>query len=78
MPHPLSKEQQKLVEQLAARVKQVREGKGKTLQEVAHAIGKDHQSLFRLEAAKVSPSFVYLVELCKGLDISISELLEEF
>lgn len=76
MPHPLTKQQEKLVKKLAARIKQVREDKGMTLQEVAHNIGKDHQSIYRVESGKANPSFVYLVELCEGLDITVSELLE--
>jgi len=76
MPHPLTKQQQKIVKQLAERVRQVREEKGMTLQELGHAIGKDHQSIYRLEAGNTNPSYVYLVELCEGLGITVSELLE--
>lgn len=39
-------------------------------------IGKDPQSIHRLEAGKINPSYVYLTEVCEGLGIEVSELLK--
>ncbi len=78
MPAPINKQQQKLLVKLGQRIQAVREEKGMTLQQVAHAIGKDRQSIHRLEKAEFNPSFIYLTEVCKGLGISVYELLEEF
>lgn len=77
MPHPLSKQQEKKIKLLAERVRSVRVSKGMTLEEVAHAIGKDPQSIHRLEAGKINPSYVYLTEVCEGLGIEVSELLKD-
>ena len=77
MPHPLTKQQEKLIKQLAERIKSIREEKGMTLQQVAHEIGKDPQSIHRLEAGKINPSFVYLTEVCKGLGIELSDLVKD-
>lgn len=76
MPHPLNKQQEKFVSKLAERIRAIREEKGMTLQEVAHTIGKDYQSIHRLESGKSNPSIVYLKEVCEGLGITLSELLE--
>ena len=76
MPTPLNKQQEKQLKKLAARIKEVRESKGLTLQEVAHAIGKDRQSIHRLEKGEFNPSYIYLSEVCKGLGIELSELVQ--
>lgn len=77
MPHPLSKIQEKKIKKLAERIRQVRAAKGLTLEQVAHAIGKDPQSIHRLEVGKINPSYVYLTEVCEGLGIEVSELLKD-
>ncbi len=76
MPAPLNKQQEKQLKKLAARIREVRESKGLTLQEVAHAIGKDRQSIHRLEKGEFNPSYIYLTEVCKGLGIELSELVQ--
>ncbi len=48
-----------------------------TLQEVAHEIGKDRQSIHRLEKGEFNPSFIYLTEVCKGLGIELSDLVKD-
>lgn len=75
MPAPINKQQEKLLRKLAERIKAIREEKGLTLQEVAHTIGKDRQSIHRLEKGEFNPSFIYLSEVCKGLGIELSELM---
>ena len=42
--------------------------------ELAHSIGKDQPSINRLEKGKIYPSYVYLTEVCEGLNISMEEL----
>lgn len=77
MPAPINKQQEKLLKKLAERVKTIREEKGMTLQEVAHEIGKDRQSIHRLEKGEFNPSFIYLTEVCKGLGIELSDLVKD-
>jgi putative transcriptional regulator len=72
---PISKSQQSRLLQLGAKVKSIRNDKNLTLKELAHSIGKDPQSIHRLESGTINPSYLYLIEVCKGLDIDIVELL---
>lgn len=73
---PISKQQEKLLKKLGERVKAIRQEKGLTLQELAHSVDKDRQSISRLEMGKVNPSYLYLTEVCKGLGIELSELVQ--
>lgn len=73
---PISKQQEKQLKKLGERVKAIRQGKGLTLQELAHSVDKDRQSISRLEMGKVNPSYLYLTEVCKGLGIELSELVQ--
>jgi putative transcriptional regulator len=72
---PISKSQHAKLIQLGAKVKSIRNNKKLTLKELAYSIGKDPQSIHRLETGDVNPSYLYLLEVCKGLEIEITELL---
>lgn len=39
-------------------------------------IFKDQQSIYKVEAGQFNPSYIYLLEICQGLDITIEELLK--
>lgn len=65
----------KLIE-LGLVVKKIREDKGFSQSELAYSIGKDQQSIQRLEKGNINPSYIYLLEVCEGLDISLKELLD--
>lgn len=69
----MKKEQ--LLKKLGKRIQEIRKEKGITQVELANSIGKDQQSIQRLEAGGVNPSFYYLVEVAKGLDIKIEILV---
>ena len=60
---------------LGERVKEIRIAKGLTQMELAHRIGKDHPSINKLENAKVNPSYLFLLEICEGLEIELKELI---
>ncbi len=51
--------------------------KGMTLKDLAHSIGKDPQSISRVELGLSNPTFIYLTEVCEGLGIEVSELLRD-
>jgi len=38
-------------------------------------IFKDQQSIHKVESGEFNPSYIYLLEICEGLEITISELL---
>ncbi len=51
--------------------------KNVTQEELAHVIDKDQQSIQRLEAGKINPSFFYLQQIAKGLGMPLSEIFSE-
>lgn len=75
MPQPLSKAQQQQLKKLGAHIKALREAKGMTLQDVALAIDKDRQSIHKLEKGLFNPSYIYLNEIARGLQVPLAILL---
>ncbi len=75
MPSPINKSQKKELIALGERAKFIRESKGLTLEQVAQNIGKDRQSIHRFENGDFNPSYIYLLDVCRGLGISLSELI---
>ncbi len=61
---------------LGEQVRKARMNKGMSQTELAHTIGKDQPSLNRLERGRINPSYIYLLEVCEGLEITLIELLE--
>ncbi|MFA6150521.1 MAG: helix-turn-helix transcriptional regulator [Chitinophagaceae bacterium] len=74
MPQPINNEQKEELIKLGERVRTVRQNKGLSLQDVADKIGKDRQSIQRLEKGGFNPSYIYLLEVCKGLEVEIKEI----
>jgi putative transcriptional regulator len=74
---PISNLKEERLKALGLKVKAIRKDKKLTLQELAYSIGKDHQSIYRLESGGINPSYLYLLEICKGLEINISDLLKD-
>lgn len=77
MPQPLSKADKKELKKLGERFKAIREEKGLTQQEVAYAVGKDRQSIYRLEKGSFNPSYLYLKQVCEGLGVELEEVLRK-
>jgi putative transcriptional regulator len=65
------------LERLGQHVKAVRLAKGMTLKGLSNSIGKDPQSIHRLEMGQVNPSYLYLMELSEGLGITMIELIND-
>ena len=61
---------------LGKRIKEIRLKKGITQAQLAGDIYKDQQSVQRLEAGNINPSYWYLLQIAEGLEIKLSELLE--
>lgn len=76
MPQPINQSQRELLIKLGEKIKSIRTAKGLTLEEVATRIGKDRQSIHRLEKGNFNPSYIYLSEVCKGLEIQLNKLFE--
>ena len=67
-----------LLKQLGKHIRKLRLEKGLSQKNFAHDIGKDQQSIQRLEAGNVNPSFEYLHEVATGLGISCEKLFRGF
>jgi putative transcriptional regulator len=63
-----------LLKKLGERIRDVRKEKDITQVQLAHSIGKDQQSIQRLEAGNVNPSYYYLHEIAEGLGVKIEAL----
>lgn len=48
-----------------------------TQKKLAHTIGKDQQSIQRLESGNINPSYLYLVEIANGLNIPLEVLFKQ-
>lgn len=73
----ISKADKVELKKLGAKLKSYRLRKGMTLKELGHEIDKEPQSISRVEMGDVNPTYLYLCKVCKGLDITILELLNE-
>jgi transcriptional regulator with XRE-family HTH domain len=60
---------------LGARIKELRKAKGLSQAKLGLLILKDQQSIHKVEAGEFNPTYLYLLELSKGLEISIHQLL---
>lgn len=56
-------------------VRNKREAKNMTQSELAYKIDKDQPSINRLEKGNVNPSYIYLLEICEGLEIGLTDLI---
>lgn len=65
------------LKKLGQRIRAIRKEKSMTQLDLAHSIGKDQQSIQRLEAGNINPSYFYLKEIAKGLEVSLLELLKD-
>lgn len=69
-------EKETLLKNLGARLREIRNEKGISQKDLAHSIGKDQQSVQRLEAGNINPTYYYLCEIADGLDVSIEMLIK--
>ena len=65
-----------LLKQLGERIRQLRREKGISQKQLAYSIGKDQQSIQRLEGGNINPSFYYLYEIATGLAVNFEELVK--
>ncbi len=66
-----------LLKKLGNRIRKIRTDKGLSQVELANSIGKDQQSIQRLEKGNVNPTFFYLKEIASGLDVEIDEIVNK-
>ncbi len=73
----ITKTQVKRLKSLGQKLKEIRLEKGLTLKELGYRIEKDPQSISRVEQGDINPTYLYLTEVCIGLDISLSDLVKD-
>lgn len=64
------------LQKFGKKIKEIRESKGLTQAQLAHKIDKDRESIARLERGAVNPTYLYLLEICVGLEITMEELMK--
>jgi putative transcriptional regulator len=64
-----------LVTKLGAHIRKIREKKGISQSGLAKLVDKERQSIQRLEAGNMNPTFYYLCEIADGLKVDVEELL---
>lgn len=63
-----------LLRELGERIRTRRKAKGMSQNALGLLVGKDQQSIGRIEKGGFNPSYIYLCEIAKGLDTTVSEL----
>lgn len=66
---------EELQKQIGTRIRRLREERDLTQWDLASAIGKDQQSIQRLEAGRINPSLFYLHQIARGLSLELKDLL---
>jgi len=60
---------------LGNRIRELRIEKGLSQAKLGLRVYKDQQSIHKIESGQFNPSYIYLLEICSGLEITIEELL---
>lgn len=71
---PISKLDKVKLKKLGAKLKALRLERGLTLKELGYKVDKDPQSISRVEMGDINPTYLYLIKICEGLEISLEEL----
>lgn len=72
----MDKAKKNFLKSLGKRIASLREKNGLNQSQLALECEKDRQSINRLEKGNVNPSIYYLQQICKALDVSLSELFD--
>lgn len=64
------------LKRLGTRIKELRNAKGLSQTKLGLLVFKDQQSIHKVEAGDFNPTYIYLLELANGLEISLKELLD--
>ena len=59
---------------LGQRIRELRTEKKLSQAKFGLKIFKDQQSIHKVESGQFNPSYIYLLEICEGLEITIEEL----
>lgn len=70
-----SQEEKEKLKELGEKIRSLRLAKGYNQTEFANLIGKDQPSINRLENGNVNPGYLYLLQIAKGLEVSVDGLI---
>ncbi len=73
----LRMEREALLKLLGQRIRDIRISKGVTQAKLAAIIGKDQQTIQRIEAGNVNPTYYNLWLIAQGLDIELEEIFKK-
>ena len=65
-----------LKKRLGQRIVELRKGKGWNQSDLARACNKDRQAIEKIENGKVNPTIYTVLEICKVLEISLSDFFK--
>lgn len=66
-----------ILKKLGERIRIVRMERGLSQAMLGARIFKDQQSIHKVEIGKFNPTYIYLLELSQGLEISLDELIKD-
>lgn len=66
-----------LQRRLASRLREIREQRGLTQEEVAHSAGMAPRHIQKIEAGEVNVTLRTIARLCRALQVEAAELLEQ-
>ncbi|MET3606918.1 transcriptional regulator with XRE-family HTH domain [Mucilaginibacter rubeus] len=61
---------------LGNKLRAIRNDRGLTLKDLGYKINKDPQSISRVERGNINPTYLYLSDLCNGLEIDMHDLFK--
>ena len=73
----ITKTDKKKLKDLGEKLKTIRKSKELTLKQLSYLIDKEPQSIHRVEQGQINPTYLYILKVCEGLEINITELLKD-
>jgi len=70
-------DEEQILKELGQRFKVLRLNAKLTQEELAARIDKDQQSIQRFEKGRINPTIVYLLEVCEGLGVELSDVVKD-
>ncbi|MBR4844292.1 MAG: helix-turn-helix transcriptional regulator [Alistipes sp.] len=67
---------EEIIRSIAKKIKEIRQAKGLSVQEVAYRCDIERSNLSRLEAGKTNMTIKTLCIICTALNIKLSDLIE--
>jgi putative transcriptional regulator len=64
-----------LLKELGCAIREIRIEKGLSQAKLGLRIYKDQQSIHKVEGGQFNPTYIYLLEICEGLEIKIQDLI---